>query len=274
MAGGERWRRPWSTRILATVIVALTLWNRVASASSSSSESKILYPMIPSLPRSFNATGFKVNYPKTNHIIPRRLAEPTGINRVLIVRVSTNEGSETTSSVEEIENTLYDGSPTVKSQYNQCSGGALTIENGGSVEITLPYSIQGIETDKDQEFLEDIRLAAQEQAGAPVPDSFDHVLYCLPQGSSVAGDFGWVGFGDLDGPNSYYNDGKCAQHLSVMHELGHNCKYKRKLGGSRVVHGTFAHSPFFHSWIGSLLRFDGCRLLGRRVRRSDLCYGH
>ena len=198
--------------ILCTCIALLRLWGRRIDASGTR--------RLPSLPRNYNGTGF-------NRISPfdqrnRKLVESSGMNIVLMVRVSADEGFETTSSLESIVETVFGGSPTVASQYNECSDGALTLLNGGAVEIMLPYSVFERETDTDEDFLDDMRRLAEEEAGVPVPGDFDHVLFCLPEGTTVAGNPNWVGLGDFGGYGSWYNDGKCEQSKCSLPELRQN----------------------------------------------------
>lgn len=180
--------------------------------------------MVASLPKSPHGSFRGRILTSRNMYGKRRLAQSTGTNSVLVVRVSGNGGSETTSTLPEIRNNLFEGSPSVNSQYTECSDGALSLVPGDEVEITLPYSVNGRATDTDESFLEDMRQLAEAELGTAVPGGFDHVMYCLPDGTTVGGDPGWVGFAELGGVNSYYADGRCEQILTVMHEIGHNCK--------------------------------------------------
>ena len=155
----------------------------------------------------------------------RRLADKVGENKILVVRVSAGGGAEQTkSTLEAITNTVFDRSPSVQSQIRECSNGALTIANGGAVEITLDYTIQGRTIDSDDEMKGDFKRLVEEQLTTVLPGEFDHVLYCLPLGTTNFGASDWVAFATYTGYEGYFNDGSCEDVLTLMHEMGHNSK--------------------------------------------------
>lgn len=184
---------------------------------------------VPIFVFSFTLQGTISRAATSNHPLPRRLAPSTGNSDVLIVRVTANAGTETTSPIEDIVNTIFNGSPSVASQFQECSNGALTLTNGGSIEIVLPYSVEGLEVDNDSDFISDLQSYTEGAIGTSLPGEYEHVIFCLPEGTTVGLDSDWVGFAEIDGYSSYYNHGKCQQTLTVMHELGHNSTYKNSL---------------------------------------------
>ena len=160
-----------------------------------------------------------------SYLNSRRLAPSTGNNRVLIVRVNGDNGNEQTrSSLQDIEEAVFLRSPSAASQMEECSDGALMLTNAGPIEVTLPYTVVGREIDRDTQLFADIEERIEAETGEPV-DSYDHVMYCFPPGTVFGDNTGWVAFATLGGVESYYNDGKCEQILTILHELGHNCKF-------------------------------------------------
>ena len=99
--------------------------------------------------------------------------------------------------------------------------------NGGAVEITLDYTIQGRTIDSDDEMKGDFKRLVEEQLNTLLPGEFDHVLYCLPLGTTNFGASDLVAFPSYAGygTDAYFNDGSsCEDVLTLMHEMGHNSK--------------------------------------------------
>ncbi len=156
----------------------------------------------------------------------RQLSKKTGNSNVLVVRVSAGGGAETpTSTLEAIEDVIFTRSPSVQSQFAQCSSGIFTISKGAAVDITLDYTVQGRTIDDDDVMKADMARLAGEQVGTALPGDFDNVIYCLPLGTTNFGDADWVAFATYNGYESFYNDGRCEDVLTVMHEMGHNSKF-------------------------------------------------
>lgn len=220
-------------RIASFLLVVLATIRQVRPVVSihEDSRSMPLWPRDASIPMGYNGTilGGRQYGPGNLTKLPRRrrnLAPSTGNNKVLIVRVTGANGAETTSSLEAIREAIFLGSPTVASQYEECSNGALTLTDAGDIEIVLADSVAGRDIGDDAAFLRELDGLVEEQVGE-IPGDFNHILFCLPRGTTIFGDPNWVGFAESGGSLSWYND-KCVQMITVMHEIGHNCKLHKE----------------------------------------------
>jgi len=129
--------------------------------------------------------------------------------------------------MEQITDAVFNGSPSVQSQFDECSNGVFTVSNGGAVEITLDYTVKGRTIDSDTTMKNDMAKLVEDIVKFPLPGILDHVLYCMPTGTTNLGEPDWVAFATSGEYNSYYNDGQCEEIITVMHEIGHNSKYSK-----------------------------------------------
>jgi hypothetical protein len=138
---------------------------------------------------------------------------------------------QTKSSLDAIQSVIFDRSPSVQSQFRDCSNGVLTITNGGVIEVTLDYTVQGRTIDSDDEMKNDLIGLVEAQLNTVLPGEFDHVIYCFPPGTTNFGALDWVAFAVYEGYAGYFNDGSCEDVLTVMHEMGHNSKFSWNMLG-------------------------------------------
>jgi hypothetical protein len=141
---------------------------------------------------------------------------------VIAVRVTSND-AEVSLSREELSNSMGFGSSasnvTLASQLNACSAGALTLVpgiEGGVGELVIPVNTRGVPT-KNLETL--LRNEFVLTFGSE--DDFDHILFCMPNGTSTQLN-NWIAYAYRDTKFSYYNDVWCNSLTSRMHEMGHN----------------------------------------------------
>ena len=57
-------------------------------------------------------------------------------------------------------------------------------------------------------------------------DVVDHIIFCLPNDSLLAGSVAWTAFTYLYEPFSYYQRSRCTKLSVVMHELGHSLGFR------------------------------------------------
>lgn len=161
----------------------------------------------------------------------RRLPAVTGINDVIVVRVSTSRGKQCDPSRNALAGSIFGaGSEAIqhsmKSQYEDCSNGQLSFAPvtgtgvvNGVVEVTIDEKI------KNRDIFS-LTNAMNQAAIAAVGDSLNvtprHVMYCVPYGTEFDGYKNWVAFAYVNGVSSYYNNNWCDRLSSQVHEVGHN----------------------------------------------------
>lgn len=156
----------------------------------------------------------------------RRLAA-LGIKSVLAIRVTDGSDVTTGSSLSEISNFIFGTSGdtvNLKSQYDACSQGKLLFEpfNGltttnvpisdGVVNVTIPESVNGVSRYTAEDYVMD---AAGVLLGN-LPNQFDHVMLCIPPGTSG----NWIAYAYINSWLSVYNDDWCNYVSGQMHEIG------------------------------------------------------
>jgi hypothetical protein len=128
-----------------------------------------------------------------------------GTSSVLILRVQTIDASVTSSSTA-LSNSVFGGGGdqvNLKSQYAECSNNQLifnpaegSLITNGVAEITVtvaaagtsPYTIENAVTTQAQSVLGNL-------------NQWDHIMYCLPPGTSG----GWIAYGYLSWSRTVYN---------------------------------------------------------------------
>jgi hypothetical protein len=169
----------------------------------------------------------------------RRMAETTGVKKMLAVRVIANDASTSASEAEISDSWYGNGNDPVnlKSQYSACSFGKLTVDpfNGttttgaivsnGATTVTINMTASRF----NHEIIQDAVIVALEAQLGDLPAQFDHVMLCLPPGTSNVdpqeGDSesaSWRSYAKGDHWLSVYNDMWCTSTSNQMHEIGHN----------------------------------------------------
>lgn len=141
---------------------------------------------------------------------PRRHLQNADIRSVLVIRVKSSD-SETTANAAQLYNVVFDDDVCLASQYKLCSHGALQFEpatgNGvkdGIITLTINQNTVGQEND-------DVRNAVVAKANSHfstpnLATKFDHVMLCLPPGTSGR----WIAYGYIDSWLTVYNDEWCS----------------------------------------------------------------
>ena len=123
----------------------------------------------------------------------RRSLSTTGTKRVLVIRVNAADTS-TSATISELSNNIfgtYGDTVTMKSQYNQCSYGKLQIEpfvgrteTGVYVNGVIDVNIGNTMSGSDRTDIESAVVVAAKNKLGDLRASYDHVMLCLPSGSS------------------------------------------------------------------------------------------
>ena len=153
----------------------------------------------------------------------RRLAVTTGTKNMLAIRVVAAD-TQTTATEEQISDSWFGtyGDPVnLKSQYAACSYGALqcnaaskTTSTGvavtnGVYEVSITNTVSGA----DRFVVENAVVAAGNADLGNMRDQFDHVMLCLPPGTSG----GWIAYAYINHYLSVYNDNWCTYVSGQMH---------------------------------------------------------
>jgi hypothetical protein len=153
----------------------------------------------------------------------RGLAVSTGTKAMLAIRVIAADATTSASLVTIGDNWFGTSGDTVnlKSQYSACSYGALecnpaskTTSTGvavtnGVYEVSITNTVSGA----DRFVVENAVVAAGNADLGNMRDQFDHVMLCLPPGTS--GD--WIGYAYINHYLSVYNDEWCNYVSIQMH---------------------------------------------------------
>jgi len=156
-----------------------------------------------------------------------------GIKKVLVVRAD-GQGSVTTADSVTLSDKVfgtYGDKATLKSQYLACSHGKLELQpysgvtRGGAVITNgvLDVSIDTYVPGTSRFDVEDALEQAADSLTGGFQGQFDHVMLCLPPGSTNSRhDANWVAYGYIGSWLSVYNDDYCSSMSTQVHEIGHN----------------------------------------------------
>jgi hypothetical protein len=145
----------------------------------------------------------------------RKLAVTTGTKEMLAVRVIASDAS-TTSSESEISDAWFGTSGDAvnfKSQYEACSYNKLQINPANTNDISngvTTATISNIVSGTDNGV---IRNAVTAALGSSFTSQFDHVMLCLPPGTSGS----WIAYAYVNHWLSVYNNQWCDYISGQMH---------------------------------------------------------
>ena len=158
----------------------------------------------------------------------RRLAT-LGTKNMLAIRVKAADASTSSSSAQISDNWFGTNGDAVnlRSQYLACSYGALTCNaasmttstgvdvTDGVYEVTISENVSGA----DNSVIRDAVVAGGNAALGVMRSQFDHVMLCLPPGTSGV----WIAYAYVNWYLSVYNDNWCNYVSAQMH--GKSCSY-------------------------------------------------
>mmetsp|Transcript_32943 Transcript_32943/g.36717 ORF Transcript_32943/g.36717 Transcript_32943/m.36717 type:complete len:675 (+) Transcript_32943:119-2143(+) len=179
--------------------------------------------------------GAAVEFGTSQNNNNRRLQQASrtkGTKKVLVVRANGN-GASTTATKETLSDNIFGtngDNATLHSQYLACSHGKLDFQpfrgqtlggtyiDNGVLEVDIDIHVPGASRYEVEDALE-------EAADALVGDfrqQFDHIMLCLPPGTSLGSSNNWVAYGYVNSWLSVYNDVYCQKLSTQVHEMGHN----------------------------------------------------
>lgn len=173
------------------------------------------------------AVQFGTVYNSTDIIVRRRLqSKQTGEKRVLVIRADAQD-SRTKASISDLEDDVFGrrgNQVNLKTQYQACSHGQLQIEpfqgytdtgvyvENGVVEVTLPADVK----DQNRFRVENAVEYVAFQKFGDLRDQFDHVMICLPPGTTNSGK-NWIAYAYVNSWLSVYNDHWCSRVSTQVH---------------------------------------------------------
>jgi len=152
----------------------------------------------------------------------------TGEKKVLVVRADASDAS-TTANEQELSNNIFGTNGdevTLKSQYEACSYGKLTLKpydgTSGVISVELEGGVTGLNKFSVEEAM--VKAAGEyfDVDEENLSERFDHVMLCLPPGTEVGEDKGWIAYAYVDSWLAVFNDDWCQQISTQVHEVGHN----------------------------------------------------
>ncbi|KAG7374685.1 gametolysin peptidase M11 [Nitzschia inconspicua] len=186
----------------------------------------------------------------------RRLSNSKGTKKVLVVRATTS-GGDTFSERDDIVDAIFGtfGNPiSLRSQYLGCSHNKIdftpfegTTHKGnqvtdGIITVDINRDFRGLNRFVAEEGL----TSAAENMVGDLEQQFDHVILCLPPGTSG----GWVAYAYVNGLISVFNDRWCEKLSTLVHEVGHNLNLAHSGSGEGSYHDKhcimgFSYNEFF-----------------------------
>jgi hypothetical protein len=164
--------------------------NNVTSGSTTLSvEGATIEGTEMTIPEGACPTLDNIEYNETASPRRRRLANPTGQKSVLVVRVVANDRS-TTGSESKLAETVFTDGTSLQSQFSACSYGKLNFieATGNSVTngvttVQINTAVSGRTYDSIEGLVES---ATEARFGASLSSLFDHVMFCLPPGTTTS----------------------------------------------------------------------------------------
>jgi hypothetical protein len=159
----------------------------------------------------------------------RRLGDVTGTRSIVIFRVTFNDASPTNSVTEIADAFFGPGSNNMKGRFAACSMNELIFNPGtgngfGDIGVQeLSVSTNGVGSNV-HDIVNVITNAVKDQFGSSLRNTYDHVVYALPKGSTfnVGGSNRWLAFAYVKSYLSVYNDENIMYISNQVHETGHN----------------------------------------------------
>lgn len=160
----------------------------------------------------------------------RQLLKVSGVKRVSIIRISSQDAPLTSTSATEVYNNAFVNEHSAKQQMHRCSEGKVQIEpyQQGVYDVNLSTNTRGLRSfaviNQADDYLR--------QNHRDVIQNTDYVMYQLPPGTSG----GWIAFAYQF--MSAYNDDWILSLSAKMHEWGHNMQLRHAFEDGRAYQAT------------------------------------
>jgi len=153
-----------------------------------------------------------------------KVGPPTkGVLKTLMIRMTDRNGVAPNSTVEQLENDVFDDAVCLKTHMEACSYDQLKIQPFQGVTKTGKVISHGVvDLQADFDINEDSRNAMRNGSHRLCKEHFDDckefdlVMFCVPPGQN------FLAFANVNSKNSWYNDKWCGYSSAQMHEVGHN----------------------------------------------------
>lgn len=148
-----------------------------------------------------------------------------GIQNVLVVRVIDDDGKQTSLTVANLENDVFEDASCLKSRYAECSYDQVIMEKYDIMDVIIDEVAAGTDF-RDLEGPTQQATYAEFGGIDDLQDVVDLVLYCQPFGSTRLDSGGtnaeWIAYAFVNGFETFYNDKWCGYVSTQVHEVGHN----------------------------------------------------
>jgi hypothetical protein len=160
---------------------------------------------------------------------PKERKLQTGTRTVLVIRAIASDAS-TSASEPMLSDAIFGTSGDVvnlKSQFAQCSDGKLHFQplttntlvgNDGVYTVNISTAI--VNGSKHTVIQEAMLAKAFIDLGGPLNSTADHVMLCMPRGTTLDTDVNWLGYAVLNNWLTVYNDDWCLSPSLQLHEIG------------------------------------------------------
>jgi hypothetical protein len=157
----------------------------------------------------------------------RRMSKQTGTNRVLVIRAEADDGAPQ-DPLTELEDAIfgrYGNTVNLMTIYRDCSYGQMTVEpfqGVTSTGVNVEYGVTELKVQANLANLDrfDAESFVEEEALNTLGDlrsQFDHVMICLPPGTTRNGSTSWLAYAYVNSWLSVYNDKWCSRVSTNVH---------------------------------------------------------
>jgi hypothetical protein len=169
----------------------------------------------------FNIPITLADPPETFETRHRRLQATTGAQKILVLRISAND-STNTYSASQLYNYIFSTSdptntPSLVTQYSRLSFGKLNFEPtmGGVIEVPVNMNANGALSSTIRDAA--IAYVSSAYGVSSLTQLADHIMFCIPPGTG-----NWAGSSPVVSWRIVMNDQWCGFISGFMHEMGHN----------------------------------------------------
>ncbi len=174
---------------------------------------KVIYPYTVKITVADSPESFEKRH--------RRLQATTGAQKILVLRISAND-STNTFTASQLYNYIFSTSdpintPSLVTQYSQLSFGKLNFvpTMGGVIEVPVNMNANGALSSTIRDAA--IAYVTSTYGVSSLTQLADHIMFCIPPGTG-----NWAGSSPVVSWRIVMNDQWCGFISGFMHEMGHN----------------------------------------------------